>query len=228
MTDGLYGTSVYAVSRAAESPCNLFALTGCTALHADASNWSIIEGSWDTVPQLQVATLHLMHSCGVQLLSARCGPETMLRSSLGLAFKGDVVPPLGKLPKAMCIASNTEHCHGESWTLAVIPISDVYQMDKWIVGSLLVQCTVAWHFQMHWTGITLALDEHQWATGMSSVTIPALHRFLTTAHGPLSWRANFVDAEYRTIEALTLLSIGSTMDHCWTTGALTGRKHGTE
>ena len=67
-------------------------------------------------------------------------------------------------------------------------------------------------FQMHWTGITLALDEP-----MVVICYPSLHRFLTTATVH-QLTTNFVD-ESRTVEALTAFN-RLYYDHCWTAGAL--------
>ena len=68
-------------------------------------------------------------------------------------------------------------------------------------------------FQMHWTGITLALDEPMVVICYN----PSLHRFLTTATVH-QLTTNFVD-ESRTVEALTAFN-RLYYDHCWTTGSL--------
>ena len=105
--------------------------------------------------------------------------QTMLRSSLGLRSRVMWLP-LGKLPK-LCALLQHWALPWRFWTLGWSQ-SHCSQMDRWTVGSLLVQhccvpfkCTGLWHHS-HWT--------NQW---LSFVTIPHFTVFWQLRQST-SWR----------------------------------------
>ena len=187
MTDGLYGLRYTIPSP--ESPCNSFALT---TLHCRR------RCSWISLKAVET----LFPSC-----RRRCGPDNV-ETLTGTAFKGDVTTA-GQTAQTMCIATTLSTAM-EILNTGVIPTSVFTngQVNCWFTPrSALLRA-----FQMHWTGITLALDEPMVVVCYN----PSLHRFLTTATVH-QLTTNFVD-ESRTVEALTAFN-RLYYDHCWTTGA---------
>ena len=202
MTDGLYGLRYTIPSPG--SPCNSFALT---TLHCRrCRNWISLKSAETLFPSCKLP--HCSYTHAEFNCFRRCGPDTV-EILTGTAFKGDVATT-GQTAQTMCIATTLSTAM-EILNTGVIPISLFTngQVNCWFTPrSALLRA-----FQMHWTGITLALDEPMVVICYN----PSLHRFLTTATVH-QLTTNFV-TESRTVEALTAFN-RLYYDHCWTTGSL--------
>ena len=190
MADGLYGLR-YTIPTP-ESPCNSFALA---TLHCRrCENWRSLKTAEMLFPSCRLP--HYSYTKAEFNCYRECRPENV-EILTGVAFMGDVVTT-GQTAQAVCFAT-TLRTATEILNTGVIPTSLFTngQVNCWFTPrSALLRA-----FQMHWTGITLALDEPLVLVCYN----PSLHRFLATVS--------------ETVETLTSFN-RLYYDHCWTTGSL--------
>ena len=148
MTGGLYGLR-YAIPSPG-SPCNSFALT---TLHCRrCRNWISLKSAETLFPSCRLP--HYSYTHAEFNCFRRCGPDTV-EILTGTAFKGDVATT-GQTAQTMCIATTLSTAM-EILNTGMTPISlfTNEQVNCWFTPrSALLRA-----FQMHWTRITLALDE---------------------------------------------------------------------
>ena len=190
MADGLYGLR-YTIPTP-ESPCNSFALA---TLHCRrCENWRSLKTAEILFPSCRLP--HYSYTKAEFNCYRECRPENV-ESLTGVAFMGDVVT-IGQTAQTVCFAT-TLRTATEILNTGVVPTSLFTngQVNCWFTPrSALLRA-----FQMHWTGITLALDEPLVVVCYN----PSLHRFLATVS--------------ETVETLTSFN-RLYYDHCWTTGSL--------
>ena len=190
MADGLYGLR-YTIPTP-ESPCNSFALT---TLHCRrCENWRSLKTAEILFPSCRL--LHYSYTKAEFNCYRECRPENV-EILTGVAFMGDVVTT-GQTAQTVCFAT-TLRTATEILNTGVVPTSLFTngQVNCWFTPrSALLRA-----FQMHWTGITLALDEPLVLVCYN----PSLHRFLATVS--------------ETVETLTSFN-RLYYDHCWTTDSL--------
>ena len=181
MADGLYGLR-YTIPTP-ESPCNSFALA---TLHCRrCENWRSLKTAEILFPSCRLP--HYSYTKAEFNCYRECRPENV-EILTGVAFMGDVVTT-GQTAQTVCFATTLK-------TAAEILFTNG-QVNCWFTPrSALLRA-----FQMHWTGITLALDEPLVLVCYN----PSLHRFLATVSETLETLTSFNRLYY---------------DHCWTTGSL--------
>ena len=165
MADGLYGLR-YTIPTP-ESPCNSFALA---TLHCRrCENWRSLKTAEILFPSCRLP--HYSYTEAEFNCYRVCRPENV-EILTGVAFMGDVVTT-GQTAQTVCFAT-TLRTATEILNTGVIPTSLFTngQVNCWFTPrSALLRA-----FQMHWTGITLALDEPLVLVCYN----PSLHRFLAT------------------------------------------------
>ena len=190
MADGLYGLR-YTIPTP-EFPCNSFALT---TLHCRrCENWRSLKTAEILFPSCRLP--HYSYTKAEFNCYRECRPENV-EILTGVALMGDVVTT-GQTAQTVCFAT-TLRTATEILNTGVVPTSLFTngQVNCWFTPrSALLRA-----FQMHWTGITLALDEPLVLVCYN----PSLHRFLATVS--------------ETVETLTSFN-RLYYDHCWTTDSL--------
>ena len=190
MADGLYGLR-YTIPTP-DSPCNSFALA---TLHCRrCENWRSLKTAEILFPSCRLP--HYSYTKAEFNCYRECRPENV-EILTGVALMGDVLTT-AQTAQTVCFAT-TLRTATEILNTGVIPTSLFTngQVNCWFTPrSALLRA-----FQMHWTGITLALDEPLVLVCYN----PSLHRFLATVSETMETLTSFNRLYY---------------DHCWTTGSL--------